>query len=411
MSWTEVSIGELADIKHGFAFKGQDFTDSGEYIVITPGNCHPRGGFRCKGEKEKRYQGEIPEGYLLKKGDLLVVLTDLVNSAPVLGGSFLIPEDNKYLHNQRLGLVEIKDPDKTSKRFINYLFNTHEYRGQVRGSASGATVRHTSPGRVAACKVRVPSDLRTQEQIANTLSVYDDLIENNNRRIELLEAAARQLYKEWFVRFLFPGHEQTKIVNGLPQGWEIKIISQVAETSGGGTPSTKVPQYWEDGNITWFVPKDLTQNKSLVLLDSEKKITDVGLQKSSAKMLPPEAILMSSRASIGYFGLFDGECCTNQGFISVIPKQPETGMYLLHNLMSRKEEIIALAGGTTYKEISKTTFRRLKITMPANSLLAEFEKYAYDTVQQVRVLKKQIYALEKARDILLPKIMSGEIKV
>lgn len=118
---------------------------------------------------------------------------------------------------------------------------------------------------------------------------------------------------------------------------------------------------------------------------------------------------MSSRASIGYFGLFEGECCTNQGFISIIPKHLETRMYLLHNLMSRKDEIIGLAGGTTYKEINKTTFRGMDIRVPPNHLLEEFEALAYDTVKQVRVLKKQIHALERARDLLLPKLMNGEI--
>lgn len=118
--------------------------------------------------------------------------------------------------------------------------------------------------------IPIPS-LSEQETLIDLLSKYDDLIENNRRRIELLEETARQLFKEWFIRFRFPGHEHVKIIDGVPEGWEFTTIAQVAETVGGGTPSTKIPQYWDDGEITWFVPKDLTQNLSLILLDSEKE--------------------------------------------------------------------------------------------------------------------------------------------
>lgn len=251
--------------------------------------------------------------------------------------------------------------------------------------------------------------LESQTAIVNVVAKYDDLIENNRRRIELLEQSARELYKEWFVRFRFPGYERINIIEGVPEGWSLKTMADVAETIGGGTPSTKKPEYWEDGEITWFVPKDLTKNISLVLLDSEKKITDSGLRKSSAKMLRPETILMSSRASIGFFGLHEYGCCTNQGFISVVPKQPNSRMYLLHNLMSRRDEIIGLAGGTTYKEINKTTFRGMPALMPPEPLREEFDEFAYDTVKQARILMKQLRRLEEGRDLLLPKLMSGEI--
>lgn len=170
---------------------------------------------------------------------------------------------------------------------------------------SGSAIPSTKREDFYSIRIKFPNK-NTQYRIADMLSAYDDLIENNKRRIALLEESARQLYKEWFVRFRFPGHEHVEIIDGVPEGWQRETIADIAETVGGGTPSTNVPQYWEDGKITWFVPKDLTQNRSLVLLDSEKKITEQGLQKSSAKMLPPETILMSIRASIRYFGIFDG---------------------------------------------------------------------------------------------------------
>src|SRR5581483_11657114 len=125
MAWDSVRIGELATVKHGFAFDGAFFTDAGRYILLTPGSCHPEGGLKLRGEREKYYSGDIPEEYLLREGDLLVVMTDLINSAPILGGSFLIPEDDRFLHNQRLGLVRILDPARINKHFLYYLFNTY----------------------------------------------------------------------------------------------------------------------------------------------------------------------------------------------------------------------------------------------------------------------------------------------
>ena len=411
MSWHTIPLGEVMDVKHGFAFKSEHYSDRGELILLTPGNCKEAGGLKLKGDKEKYYVGEYPSEYLLSEGDMLVVMTDLINTAPILGGSFIIPENNKYLHNQRLGLVEITDARRIDKTFLYYLLNTHNYRGQVRGSASGATVRHTSPGRIKGCLVSVPRDVSYQHKIGAVLSTYDELIENNRRRMVLLEESARLLYREWFVSFRFPGHEHMRIVDGVPEGWEKKKIQDVCVSVGGGTPSTKNLAYWDGGEITWVVPTDITRNDSLVLLDSEKKITDMGLRESSAKMLPPETILMTSRASVGFFGLIDKEVCTNQGFISVIPNEDHHRMFLLYNLMSRRDEILNNAGGTTYKEISKSTFRNFEILLPTNTLLKHFQDFAYEAVRQVRLLKKQNQRLQQARDLLLPRLISGQISI
>lgn len=203
MKWSKVALGSQIYIKHGFAFKGEFFSDSGKYILLTPGNCHETGGLKLKGDKEKYYVGDVPEEFILHQNDLLVVMTDLVQSAPILGGALLIPENEKYLHNQRLGLVNILNQKELDKKYLYYLLNTHNYRSQIKGSATGTTVKHTAPERIYRCLVPLPS-LQVQQKIADILSKYDDLIENNRRRIDLLERSARLLYKEWFVRLRFP---------------------------------------------------------------------------------------------------------------------------------------------------------------------------------------------------------------
>jgi type I restriction enzyme S subunit len=281
--------------------------------------------------------------------------------------------------------------------------------------------------------------LQTQNRIAAILSAYDDLIENNRRRIQLLEQAARLLYKEWFVHLRYPGHDhaaqqptgatelhpegtsandsanpraniKTLPGNSLPEGWERKKIDDVCETVGGGTPSTKTPEYW-DGDITWVVPSDITKNDSLALLGSERKITEKGLRESSAKMVPAETILMTSRASVGFFAIMDYEICTNQGFINIIPHDKNLRMYLLFNLMNRVEEIRGNAKGSTYPEISKGRFRDMDIIVPPEALISEFSEIAHNIIRQARILKKSTMKLEKARDLLLPRLMDGQVEV
>jgi len=254
---------------------------------------------------------------------------------------------------------------------------------------------------------KIPPSQR--QSTGKALSAYDDMIENNRRRIRLLEKAAQLLYQEWFVHLRFPGHEHTHITDGVPEGWKKTTIGTICKAIGGGTPSTRESQYYEGGDIKWVIPTDVTRNDCLALIDSEKKITEAGLKSSSARLVPPETILMTSRASVGFFAVMDKEVCTNQGFINIVPHEDWMRMYLLHNLMFRVEEVRAHAGGTTYKEINKGQFRKLRLVIPTKAILIKFSDFAYQILQQVRTLKKQQLALAKARDLLLPRLMNGKV--
>lgn len=418
MSWIETTIGDLVDIKHGFAFKSKYFSDSGHYVVLTPGNCFNEGGFKSKGKKEKWYSGEVPNGYILNKGDLLVVMTDLVNSAPVLGGGFLIPEDNKYLHNQRLGLVQLKDNKNTCKLFLYYLFNTHSYRGQVRGSASGATVRHTSPDRIRACKVKIPSSVQEQKKIAYVLAAYDDLIENNRRRIALLEEATQKIYKEWFVRFRFPGHEHLKMIDGVPEGWGKRPIGSFSTKIGSGA----TPRGGESSYKTEGIPLIRSQNvldyrfdaKGIAFIDEEQaaKLNNVAVHSK-------DVLINITGASVA-------RCCiapsshvparVNQHVMIIRPIQEEVcSEFLLCaiNETRQKQHIlnIAGAGGSTREALTKSTISNLQILVPSKHLMKEFRDFASDAFAQIEFLQSYNVSLESARDILLPKLMNGEIGV
>ncbi|OPX87112.1 MAG: EcoKI restriction-modification system protein HsdS [Pelotomaculum sp. PtaB.Bin104] len=301
--------------------------------------------------------------------------------------------------------------ENIDEEYLFYLLknNLHLLVVHNNGTASGRD--HVSKTTFSKIILFAEMNIEKQRKIGKILATYDDLIENNQKQIMLLEEAASRLYKEWFVKLRFPGYETTNIIDGVPEEWARSKVGEICQTIGGGTPSTKVASYYENGNILWVTPTDITHNESIILLDTEKKITESGLKNSSAKMLSPDTILMTSRASIGFFALIDKEVCTNQGFISCIPNKEIMRMYLLFNLIMRREEILQKAGGTTYREINKATFRDMEIIVPNDNLLKEYNSITYKYILKIRNCMKVIANLRQARDKLLPKLMSGEIEV
>ena len=312
------------------------------------------------------------------------------------------------ISNQQINsIIPNKDNDF---RYVYYIIREGLPYFQLIGGGSGSGTPIISKNKFAKIKFPIETNLQVQRKIASILSSYDSLIENNTKRIRLLEQTAENLYKEWFVRFRFPGHENTEFVYVLPNGWKMEKVGMLCNTIGGGTPSTKKPEYW-GGDIKWVTPSDITSKSSLPLLNIEGRITEEGLNKSSAKLLPPYSILMTSRASIGFFGLAPEQVCTNQGFISIIPNKEFMRMYILYSLKTRKEEIIANANGATFLEISKGRFREMKMVVPMSDLLERFELECSRIFNLVLTLERQSALLIRQRDLLLPRLMSGKLEV
>jgi type I restriction enzyme, S subunit len=194
MKWEKVTLGEIIQIKHGWAFKGEYFSEEPtDDILLTPGNFNIGGGF--KGNKLKYYKGEFPQDYILNENDVIVTMTDLSVNADTLGYSAKIPnwEGKQFLLNQRVGLVKLIN-NKYDIDYIYWLMRSYNYQRFVANSATGATVKHSSPTKICSYIFNAPSDKDTQLRIANILSAYDDLIENNMKRIKLLEEQARIEY-------------------------------------------------------------------------------------------------------------------------------------------------------------------------------------------------------------------------
>jgi type I restriction enzyme S subunit len=191
--WVDNPLNELCDIKHGFAFKSEFFTSEGDSVLLTPGNFYESGGYRDRGEKQKYYVGDIPRDYVLNEGDLLVAMTE--QAAGLLGSPILVPESDKFLHNQRLGLVTKKPGVPWNNEFFFHVFNTQTVRKEIHDSASGVKVRHTSPTKIGEVVVSFPTSISEQRAIVSTLK---DLSEETQRLESLCQrklAALAELKK------------------------------------------------------------------------------------------------------------------------------------------------------------------------------------------------------------------------
>lgn len=392
----------ITDGKHGDC-EGEE--NSGYYFIsckdVYDGAIHYDGARQIT---ERDYT-DANKRTLLEPYDILVTNSGTIGRMALVKD---IPETYKTTFQKSVAIIK-PNKEKVRPTYLYYcLLNcVNQFINQSNGSAQ----KNLLLGTMREFILSLEDNLDLQDKLAGILAAYDDLIENNQKQIKLLEEAAQRLYKEWFIDLRFPGHETTPIVDGVPEGWREMYMDDICDSIGGGTPSTKNEEYYRDGQIKWVTPTDITRKNGLILLDTEKKITEEGLQNSSAKMVPPYTILMTSRASVGFFGLCEYEVCTNQGFISCIPHEENVRFYLLYNLMNRVDEIRAKASGSTFLEISKKNFKGLKITIPPAYLLDAFNKIVHPLIRLMEVFTKSIAKLQEARDRLLPKLMSGEIEV
>lgn len=298
-----------------------------------------------------------------------------------------------------------------SERYLSYYLKTQAHQDWMQALCSfGATMSSLNQDIVR--RLSFPDlPIGVQKKIAAILSAYDDLIENNRRRIALLEKMAEEIYREWFVRMRFPGHEQAKFEKGVPEGWRLVRLEKAFEFMGGATPSKDVARYWKDGTINWFTPSDITATDGLFLEQSGDQCTEEGLADCSARLFPAYSVMMTSRATIGAIGINLTSACTNQGFITCIPNDQYPLSYLYHWLKLSKPHFELLSGGATFAELTKGTFKRIEILTPPTDVVSAFEKNISPLFKKMESHLKANATLKDSRDALLPRLISGKLPV
>ncbi len=293
-------------------------------------------------------------------------------------------------------------------QFASYFFLTQEHQSWMANQCShGATMASLNQGILERIELPLPG-VQVQRRIAAILAAYDDLIENNLRRIRILEEMARALYREWFVNFRFPGNENT---GSARPSWDVRPVGDVVKVLGGGTPSKKIPEFWSEGTVQWFTPTDLTAASTMYVDDSRDRITPIGLQSSSATLFPPFSVMMTSRATIGVVSINTTEACTNQGFITCIPNDRVPLHFLYFWLCENVPTFKLLASGATFKEISRGVFKRIDFSLPPVEIVSRFEKTVAPLGAEILTLQRTIKNLRRTRDLLLPRLLSGQIKL
>lgn len=330
----------------------------------------------------------------------------LTREAPVGEvGRFTSTDENVFL-GQRLFHYR-PDPKRLDWNYLAYALQSREVQGRLKGMGFGATVEHIKVGDAERLKIPVPP-IGIQLLIGGILSNYDDLIENNSRRIKLLEESARLLYREWFVYLRFPGHEHVKVVDGVPDGWERASAFDVMDVLSGGTPKTDVADYW-DGEIPFFTPKDAVD--SPYVLDTEKTLSDLGLSKCNSRLYPKDTLFITARGTVGNLNLAQVPMAMNQSCYALVAKPPLTQFFLYCALGAAIDQFKARAVGAVFDAIVVNTFKQIPFIKPSEGLIREFNETVEPIFWQIDRLILQSKKLREARDLLLPRLMSGELEV
>ena len=415
--WREMTLGNLIDIKHGFAFKGDSIQEEPKGdVLLTPGNFAISGGF--KSDKFKYYDGPIPEEFVLQEGDLIVTMTDLSKQSDTLGFPALVPtrrEGRRFLHNQRLGKVIPKADVEVSIGYLYYLMCSREYRHEVLASATGTTVKHTSPDRIRQFRFQLPP-LSEQRAIAHVLGTLDDKIELNHRMNETLEEMARVLFKSWFVDFepvrakmegrwrrgeslpglpaelydLFPERLAPSELGDIPEGWEVRRLGEVAKVSSGKRPGQRFP---------------VTSDGAKVPLWGGN-----GPMAFVTEPLVEVPIILTGRVgTLGSIFRITSACWPSDNTLIVVPESSQFFDCLLFQM--EMIDYDSLNRGSTQPLLTQGDLKTQLLIMPPEEVVTSFHGFTNRLFEDIENRNRESLTLAAQRDALLPGLVSGEVRV
>jgi type I restriction enzyme S subunit len=389
-AWKEVTLGDFINVKHGYAFKGDEITsDERPEVLVTPGNFYIGGGF--KSGKFKFFKGVFPQSYVLNENDIVVTMTDLSKDGDTLGYGAKIPKSNGkvFLHNQRIGLVEFIRDD-ICKNFLYWILRTSEYQGFVLGAATGTSIRHTSPTTIKEYKFLLPS-INEQKAISDVLSSLDDKIDLLHRQNQTLEAMAATLFRQWFVE-------------ELRADWEIRPLSRIAHFLNGLACQNNPPQ----NNLPKLPVLKIRELSGGISESSDWATSDV----KPEYIVEAGDVIFAWSASL-MVKVWDGErCVLNQHLFKVTSKEYPKWFYLMWCKHHLAEFIsISASHATTMGHIKRGDLDAAMVSVPSEDELKAMSEQMTPLLNKQIAIAKQLRLLEKLRDTLLPKLMSGEVRV
>lgn len=302
--------------------------------------------------------------------------------------------------------IELKGTEVLPK-FLHYYLGQSRTSDWLEQHAVGTTMLNLSTKIVENLPIVYPA-LAVQQRLVDVLACYDELIENNRRRMALLEESARLLHQEWFVRLRFPSHEHTRIVDGVPDGWGKRTAFEAMRVLSGGTPKTTQADFW-DGEIPFYTPKDSVTH--LYVTETEKRLTEAGLKSCNSRLYGKDTVFITARGTVGNLNLAQRPMAMNQSCYALVGRDHISQKFLFFAMKEATEHFRQHAGGAVFDAIIVDTFKLIPFTIPDSKSVKLFEKAVERIFLQIENLLLQNQRLGTARDLLLPRLMSGEIEV
>lgn len=399
MSWDYVTLDKLGSISRGKS-KHRPRNDKtlfgGKYPFIQTADVKAAGLYLTEYTETYGDKG-LAQSKLWPAGTLCITIAANIADTTILGIDACFPDSV-------MGFIPYEGVSNV--KFVKYAFDI--LQRDCKKISQGTAQDNLSWKKLSTIKFPAP-DIEIQDKIVSILSVYDDLIENNKKQIKLLEEAAQRLYKEWFVDLRFPGYEDEKIVDGVPEGWTYKRVEEFGEVITGKTPSTAKTEYY-GGSIPFVTIPDMHGN--VFPLITEKTLTKVGAETQKNKYLPANAVIVSCIATVGLVNITIEPCQTNQQINSVI-LYDDNDLYFFYESMKRIKALLDGVGsnGATMTNVNKTKFSNIKVLYPTEDLVMKYNEFCKPIFDKILALSKAMLISGQARDRLLPKLMSGEIEV
>lgn len=403
MKWEKVKLGDIATFSNGINFNKTAYAKGIKLIGVS--------NFGDRFYPDYSQLQEVKKDIVrledcLRNGDIVFVRSN--GNKELVGRCMLVKNPTERVTYSGFCIrARLNDTDRYDPVYFTYYFKSKAFRRAVSGTAVGANIQNLSQARLSNHECRIPS-IEVQHRIADILSAYDNLIENNQKQIKLLEEAARRLYKEWFVDLRFPGHENTKIVDGVPEGWSKSTVFEVSAILRRGIS----PKYNE--NARGIVINQKCIRQTIVSYDearTQEKKYPAELELKEADI----AICSTGAGTLGRVGqIYEvRENTTLDSHVTLIRANEKIGQqYLFWSLKMQQDYLMSAGKGSTNQlELSRETIGNCKILIPEQKIAEQAEKNFVAIHNKMRECSMQIARLREARDLLLPKLMSGEVGV